>query len=43
MNRFNTGNIKNKILKIILLSLLVFSYYYIIKNTNFIETITNDI
>lgn len=43
MNRFNTGNIKNKILKITLVSLLIFSYYYIIKNTNFIETITNDI
>ncbi len=43
MNRFNTGNIKNKILKITLVSLLIFSYYYTIKNTNFIETITNDI
>lgn len=43
MNRFNTGNLKNKIIKITLVSLLIFSYYYIIKNTNFIETITNDI
>lgn len=43
MNRFNTGNLKNKIIKITLVSLLLFSYYYIIKNTNFIETITNDI
>ena len=43
MNRFNTGNLKNKIIKITLVSLQLFSYYYIIKNTNFIETITNDI
>ena len=43
MNRFNTGNLKNKIFKIILLSLLIFSYYFIIKNSNFIENITKDI
>ena len=43
MNRFNTGNLKNKILKITLISLLIFSYYFIIKNSNFIENITKDI
>lgn len=43
MNRFNTGNLKNKIFKIILISLLIFSYYFIIKNSNFIENITKDI
>lgn len=43
MNRFNTGNLKNKILKITLMSLLIFSYYFIIKNSNFIENITKDI
>lgn len=43
MNRFNTGNLKNKILKITLISLLIFCYYFIIKNSNFIENITKDI
>ncbi len=43
MNRFNTGNLKNKILKITLIFLLIFSYYFIIKNSNFIENITKDI
>lgn len=43
MNRFNTGNLKNKILKITLMSLLIFSYYFIIKNSNFIENITKNI
>lgn len=43
MNRFNTGNLKNKILKITLISLLIFSYYFIIKNSNFIDNITKDI
>lgn len=43
MNRFNTGNLKNKILKITLISLLIFSYYFIIKNSNFIENITKNI
>lgn len=43
MNRFNTGNLKNKILKITLISLLIYSYYFIIKNSNFIENITKDI
>lgn len=43
MNRFNTGNLKNKILKITLIYLLIFSYYFIIKNSNFIENITKDI
>lgn len=43
MNRFNTGNLKNKILKITLISLLIFSYYFIIKNSNFIKNITKDI
>lgn len=43
MNKFNTNNSKTKVLKVIMFSLLVFSYYYIIKNTNFIDKVTTDI
>lgn len=43
MNKFNTNNSKTKVLKIIMFSLLIFSYYYIIKNTNFIDKVTTDI
>ena len=43
MNKFNTNYSKIKVLKIIMFSLLIFSYYYIIKNTNFIDKVTTDI
>ena len=43
MNRFDTRNIKNKVIKYILVLLIIFSYYFILKNTNFLEVIKEEI
>ena len=43
MNRFDTRNIKNKVIKYLLVLLIIFSYYFIIKKTNFIEIIKEEI
>ena len=34
MNRFDTRNIKNKAIKYLLVLLIIFSYYFILKKTN---------
>lgn len=43
MNRFDTRNIKNKAIKYLLLLLIIFSYYFILKKTNFLEIIKEEI
>ncbi len=43
MNRFDTRNIKNKVIKYLLVLLIIFSYYFILKNTNFLEIIKEEI
>lgn len=43
MSKFNTNNFKNKMIKTIIISLLIYSYYYIITNTNFISIAKKDI
>lgn len=43
MNKFDTKNIKSKLLKFILVFLILYSYYFIIKNSNFIDNIINSI
>ena len=43
MNRFDTRNIKNKAIKYILVLLIIFSYYFILKKTNFLEIIKEEI
>ena len=43
MNRFDTRNIKNKVIKYLLVLLIIFSYYFILKNTNFLEVIKEEI
>lgn len=43
MNRFDTRNIKNKLIKYLIISLIILSYSYILKNTNFIDIIKNNI
>lgn len=43
MNRFDTRNIKNKLIKYLIISLIFLSYSYILKNTNFIDIIKNNI
>lgn len=39
MNRFDTRNIKNKVMKYLIVLLIIFSYYFILKNTNFLDII----
>ena len=39
MNRFDTRNIKNKVIKYLIVLLIIFSYYFILKNTNFLDII----
>ncbi len=43
MNRFDTRNIKNKVIKYLLVLLIIFSYYFILKKTNFLEIIKEEI
>lgn len=43
MNRFDTRNIKNKAIKYLLVLLIIFSYYFILKKTNFLEIIKEEI
>lgn len=43
MNRFDTRNIKNKTIKYLLVLLIIFSYYFILKKTNFLEIIKEEI
>lgn len=43
MNRFDTRNIKNKAIKYLLVVLIIFSYYFILKKTNFLEIIKEEI
>lgn len=43
MNRFDTRNIKNKVIKYLLVLLIIFSYYFILKNTNFLDIIKEKI
>ncbi|MGM9874787.1 MAG: stage II sporulation protein P [Bacilli bacterium] len=43
MNRFDTRNIKNKVIKYLIVLLIIFSYYFILKNTNFLEIIKEEI
>lgn len=43
MNRFDTRNIKNKAIKYLIVLLIIFSYYFILKNTNFLDIIKEKI
>ena len=43
MNRFDTRNIKNKVIKYLIVLLIIFSYYFILKNTNFLDIIKEKI
>lgn len=43
MNRFDTRNIKNKAIKYLIILLIIFSYYFILKNTNFLDIIKEKI
>ncbi len=43
MNRFDTKNIKNKAIKYLIVLLIIFSYYFILKNTNFLDVIKEKI
>lgn len=43
MNRFDTKNIKNKAIKYLIVLLIIFSYYFILKNTNFLDIINEKI
>lgn len=43
MNRFDTRNIKNKVIKYLVVLLIIFSYYFILKNTNFLDIIKEKI
>lgn len=43
MNRFDTKNIKNKAMKYLIVLLIIFSYYFILKNTNFLNIIKEKI
>ncbi len=43
MNRFDTKNIKNKAMKYLIVLLIIFSYYFILKNTNFLDIIKEKI
>lgn len=43
MNRFDTRNIKNKAIKYLIILLIIFSYYFILKNTNFLDVIKEKI
>lgn len=43
MNRFDTKNIKNKAIKYLIVLLIIFSYYFILKNTNFLDIIKEKI
>ncbi len=43
MNRFDTRNIKNKVMKYLIVLLIIFSYYFILKNTNFLDIIKEKI
>lgn len=43
MNRFDTRNIKNKVMKYLIALLIIFSYYFILKNTNFLDIIKEKI
>ena len=43
MNRFDTRNIKNKAIKYLIVLLIIFSYYFILKNTNFLDVIKEKI
>ena len=43
MNRFDTRNIKNKVIKYLIVLLIIFSYYFILKNTNFLDIIKKKI
>lgn len=43
MNRFDTRNIKNKVMKYLIVLLIIFSYYFILKNTNFQDIIKEKI
>lgn len=43
MNRFDTRNIKNKAIKYLIVLLIIFSYYFILKNTNFLNIIKEKI